>query len=115
MNVTFAKNNSNSARNVKSLIENIITDKEYKVSSSNVHYDVIITLDDGKERKDDVIIAIPEISIEIKSKTSTVLTFSRTLPRQTVFAEAEKLFDSKISKALEKVLEEEFVPAFSKL
>lgn len=115
MNVTFAKNNSNSARNVKSLIENIITDKEYKVSSSNVHYDVIITLDDGKERKDDVIIAIPEISIEIKSKTSTVLTFSRTLPRQTVFAEAEKLLDSKISKALEKILEEEFAPAFSKL
>lgn len=119
MNVSFEGNGTGSSSAskalVKSLIEKIITDNGYKVSTQNVHYVVAVTLNDGKERKDDVVTAAPEISIVIKNAGSTVMTFSKTTPMQTVFVEAEKLLDSKISKALEKTLTEDFAPQFAKL
>lgn len=97
-----------------SIIGKLITDAGFKVTDE-IQYVMNVFILDGKEKVDDVIVSIPEIKIEVKNDSTTYLSYSAVLEKMTVFAEAEKLLDNKIYKAVEKALKEDFGPQLSAL
>lgn len=102
------------SNNYSSIINKLITDAGFKVDDKN-QYSVNVSVFDGKEKVDDVIVSIPEIKIEIKNDRTTYLSYSTVLEKMTVFAEAEKLLDNKIYKAVEKALKEDFASQLATL
>jgi len=97
----------------KSILESIVSNTGFAVSSVKSNYDLIVTVNNNKQKYTDTIVANPEIKIEIKNSSFTFFTWTKTMDRVTGFAEAEALLDTKISRAVEKALRNEFEPVLA--
>lgn len=95
-------------------IEKIVTDNGFNVSE-NGDYQIIGSLKSGKEIFEETIVSNPELVIEVNNSKSTILSFTKTLDRIVVFAEAEGMLSGKINKAAEKTIQEDFAPLFAAL
>ena len=108
MNVVLTKGTD---ERYKGILESIVSDSGFSVSSVKNNYDIIVSVDNKKQKFTDTVVANPEIKIEIKNPSFTFFTWTKTMDRVTGFTEAENLLDTKITRAVEKALRNEFGPA----
>ena len=108
MNVVLTKGTD---ERYKGILESIVSDNGFTVSSVKNSYDIIVSVDNKKQKFTDTVVANPEIKIEIKNPSFTFFIWTKTMDRVTGFTEAENLLDTKITRAVEKALRNEFGPA----
>lgn len=110
MNVVLTKGTD---ERYKSILESLVSDNGFAVSSVKYNYDICVTVDNKKQKFSDTVVANPEIKIEIKNKSFSFFTWTKTMDRVTGFTEAEALLDTKITRAVEKALRSEFAPVLA--
>jgi hypothetical protein len=104
------KNDSNGS--IQRTLSTLLSKEGFILSDTSYAYVVTADVQQNKIKHEDTITATPGISVTVNNGSETIFNYSKNFDRISGFTEAGALVDSRIYAAIEKELNNTFIPEF---